>query len=138
MPQMARKLLVRTTQETFTVSVAAIVTNEKNEVLLLDHVFRTGSGWGIPGGFMGVGEQPEKALRREISEETGLELKDLELIRVRTVNRHIEILFLANASGKAEVKSGEIKQAAWFKIDEMPEKMNKTQKKIIKNLLKSE
>ncbi|CAN5654383.1 NUDIX domain-containing protein [soil metagenome] len=137
MPSYLRKKVIRTTQHTFTVSAAAIITNEDGKVLLLDHVLRTASGWGFPGGFLEMGEQAENALKREIREETGLELKDVKLIRVRTINRHIEILFRAKATGKAEVKSSEIKDVVWFNVDEIPENMSQTQKSIIRKLLKS-
>ncbi len=136
MPSYLRKKVIRTTQPTFTVSAAAIITNENGKVLLLDHVLRTASGWGLPGGFLETGEQPENALKREIREETGLEIKDVELIRVRTINRHIEILFRAKATGKAEVKSSEIKDVVWFNVDEIPENMSQTQKSVIRKLLK--
>ncbi len=134
---LARLKIVRATQTKFTASVAAIVENENGEILLLDHVLRPDSGWGIPGGFLGYGEQPAEAVRRELIEETGLELEMVEMVRVRVVNRHIEILFRAKAKGFASVKSHEINSARWFKVDEMPEKMNQTQKLIIKNLLKN-
>jgi hypothetical protein len=58
MPSSARMKIVRLTQKQFTVSVAAIVLNESDEILLLDHVLRPGSGWGIPGGFLARAEQP--------------------------------------------------------------------------------
>ncbi len=134
---LARLKIVRATQTKFTASVAAIVENENGEILLLDHVLRPDSGWGIPGGFLGYGEQPAEAVRRELIEETGLELEMVEMVRVQVVNRHIEILFRAKAKGFASVKSHEINSARWFKVDEMPEKMNQTQKLIIKNLLKN-
>ncbi len=134
---LARLKIVRATQTKFTASVAAIVENENGEILLLDHVLRPDSGWGIPGGFLGYGEQPAEAVRRELIEETGLELEMVEMVRVQVVNRHIEILFRAKAKGFASVKSHEINSARWFKVDEMPEKMNQTQKLIIKSLLKN-
>ncbi|MDQ3712483.1 MAG: NUDIX domain-containing protein [Acidobacteriota bacterium] len=132
---LARLKIVRVTQTKFTASAAVIIENEKGEILLLDHVLRPDSGWGIPGGFLGFGEQPAEAVRRELIEETGLELEMVEMIRVRVVNRHIEILFRAKANGVASVKSREINAFGWFKVDEMPEKMNQTQKSIIENLL---
>ena len=55
-----RSWLVRKTQSSFTVSAAAIIFNEKKEVLLLNHVLRPNSGWGIPGGFIEKGEQAEE------------------------------------------------------------------------------
>lgn len=134
----ARLKIVRLTQKKFTVSAAAIVTNEKSEVLLLDHVLRPFSNWGLPGGFINTGEQPEQAVRREILEETGLQLNNVKLIQARTNNTHVEIIFRANASGKAEAKSREINAAVWFNINEMPEEMSQKQKSYIRNLLESE
>jgi ADP-ribose pyrophosphatase YjhB (NUDIX family) len=134
---LARLRIVRVTQTKFTASVAVIIDNENGEVLLLDHVLRPDSGWGIPGGFLGFGEQPAEAVRRELIEETGLELEALEMVRVRVVNRHIEILFRAKSNGVASVKSREINAAHWFKVDEMPEEMSQTQKLVIENLLKN-
>lgn len=133
-----RLKIIRLTQQKFTVSVAAVVTNETGEILLLDHVLRPDSNWGIPGGFIETGEQPEKAVSREIREETGLELKNIRLVRVRTINRHVEILFRAEATGKAEVKSREINRAAWFRVENMPEELSRKQKSDILQLLESE
>ena len=132
MPRGLRSFLTRRIQATFTSSAAGIITNEKGQVLLLDHVLRPASGWGIPGGFLEVGEQADAALRREIREETGLDIGDLYLYRVRTLKRHIEIIFIARANGEPEVKSREIRSAQWFAIDEMPGEMNLQQKFMIR------
>lgn len=129
--------IIRTTQQTFTVSVAAIIINENDEVLLLDHVLRSRSSWGFPGGFINRNEQPENAVKREIKEETGLELYEVEFFRVRTNQRHIEILFSAKATGKAELRSREINDLGWFKLDEMPEKTHEGQKNIVKKVLET-
>lgn len=138
LPPSARQQIVRITQQKFTVSAGAIVTNEENKVLLLDHVIRPFSNWGIPGGFIEAGEQPEEAVRREIFEETGLELNNIKLLQIRTKNTHIEIIFRATASGKAEAKSREINAAVWFNAEEMPEDMSEKQKSYIRELLESE
>jgi 8-oxo-dGTP diphosphatase len=135
-PWRLRKNFTRLSQNKFTASVAVIVFNEKDEVLLLDHVLRPQSGWAIPGGFMNSGEQPAVALRREICEETGLRLKNLEMFHVRTIGKHIEILFRAEADGVAEVKSFEINAVGWFKTDALPEKMTPIQKSLVEELLR--
>lgn len=58
-------------QYTHFVSVAALVTNETGEVLLIKSPNR---GWEYPGGTVEPGESLERALRREIKEETGVDV----------------------------------------------------------------
>ena len=123
LPRGARRWLIRRAETSFTVSAAGIVTNEAGEVLLLKHVLRPSSGWGLPGGFINAREHPDEGLRREICEETGLELNDLRLVHARTVERHIEMIFIARAVGKPEVKSSEITELGWFNVDAMPANM---------------
>ncbi len=134
-PWRLRKKFVRLSQNKFTASVAAVIFNEKGEVMLLDHVLRPQAGWAIPGGFMNFGEQSDEAVRREIREETGLELKALEMSRVRIAGQHIEILFRAEADGIAEVKSLEINAVGWFGVDALPEQINQRDKSTINSLV---
>jgi ADP-ribose pyrophosphatase YjhB (NUDIX family) len=134
MPYRVRLLLIRATQGKFTVSVVALVTNEVGKVLVLDHYIRPGSSWGLPGGFIDPGELPLDAVKREIMEETGLELESVELLEVRTVRRHIEIMFRAEARGTGSVKSREIRALGWFEAADLPEQMNETQKKLVRSL----
>lgn len=134
-PSLIRSRVTRFAQAKFTVSVGAVVFDDAGKVLLLDHVLRPASGWGIPGGFIEASEQPEKAVRRELCEEIGLEIEDIELYRVRTSERHVEILFRARAREKGEVKSFEINKIGWFEIDKMPEEMSRAPKQIIREIL---
>jgi ADP-ribose pyrophosphatase YjhB (NUDIX family) len=117
------------------VSAAAVVTNDAGQVLLLNHILRPDSGWGIPGGFIDRGEQPEETLRREIREETGLELEDVRMYRVRTLGRHIEVIFTARGVGDPKVMSREITELAWFDVDKMPYEMSVDQQFLVKNAL---
>ena len=59
---------------------AVIVMDSSQRVLLLQRA-DTG-GWGLPGGFMEPGESLEETARREVREETGLELDELTLMNV--------------------------------------------------------
>lgn len=134
-PSFVRTSFVRAVEAKFTVSAGAVVTNADGKVLLLDHVLRPGSGWGIPGGFVNRGEQAERAIKREICEEIGLEIERVELVGARTNDRHVEILFRARARGAGKVSSLEIKRIGWFAPDAMPQEMNRAQKEIIKRVL---
>lgn len=135
MPRRLRTFSARVFQTKFTVSAAGIIVNDMGEVLLLNHVLRPMSGWGVPGGFMNANEQPEAAFRREIREETGLELRDVRLYRARTIKRHIEIIFTACADGEASVKSGEITELGWFRPDGVPPEMSLDQQFLVKKAL---
>lgn len=135
-PRAWRLRLIRSTQKKFTVSVVAIIFNDEKKFLLLDHLLRPGASWALPGGFIEAGEQPEAAIKREIMEEAALEITNLKLLFVRTINRHIEILFRAEATGEPRPNSREIEAAGWFSFDEMPE-ISKTQRQIIQKILQA-
>jgi ADP-ribose pyrophosphatase YjhB (NUDIX family) len=136
LPAVARLKIIRASQTKFTVSVGVVVFDERERILLLDHVLRPKSGWGIPGGFINAGEQPEHATHREIREETGLKLENVELWRIETRKLHVEMIFFAVGRGTAEVKSREIKSAKWFESNDLPKDLPLTQKYIIGEVLK--
>ena len=129
---------IRITQDKFTVSAAAVILNENGEVLILNHALRFYCGWGLPGGFLERGEQPEDGIRREIREETGIEMECLRLIRTRVIDGHVEVIFAAKAVGEPEVLSREILELGWFYFETLPEKMNLAQKMLIGKVLSGE
>jgi 8-oxo-dGTP diphosphatase len=139
-PRFVRRGGVWLTQPRFAVTAGAVVCDERGRVLLLKHVLRRGSGWGVPGGFLKGGEQPEEAIRRELREETGLELDSVELAFVRALRdvNQIEIIFRAEmrseALARAE-KGFEIDRAEWFAIDSLPESFSEDQRRIIQRAL---
>ena len=137
LPRSLRRRLVRTGQGRFTVTAGAIIFDDEGRVLLLEHVFRPHGGWGLPGGFLNKGEQPETALRRELREEVGIELDRVEMLFARTLPRprQIEIYFSARAIGTPRPCSFEIRTAEWFKIDNLPAELSKDQRRLIQRAL---
>ena len=133
-----RAWLVRSTQSSFTVSAAAIILNQKKEILLLNHVLRPFSGWGIPGGFIENGEQADAAIRREIREEVGIEISKLRLYTIRTIGSHLEILFFGRPNGEPRVHSAEIMELRWYSLEELPEEVAKTHGKHINEAINSD
>ncbi|MFN2453385.1 MAG: NUDIX domain-containing protein [Pyrinomonadaceae bacterium] len=126
----------------FMVTAGMVVIDDAGRVLLLKHVFRRGSGWGIPGGFLEKREQPEEAVRRELHEEAGLEVDRLELITARTLKRpqQVELLYRCRvcAGSRAEARSLEIKAAAWFAPDDLPPELGRDQRRLIERALASD
>ena len=137
LPGRIRRRLVRTGQRRFTVTAGAIILDDDGRVLLLEHVFRPDSGWGLPGGFLNKGEQPETALRREMREEIGVDLEGVEMLFARTLPRprQIEIYFKAKAIGNPQPCSSEIRKAEWFTIDNLPAELSKDQRRLIQRAL---
>jgi NAD+ diphosphatase len=119
------------------VTAGAVITDARGRVLLLKHRFRPGKGWGMPGGFMEVGEQPEETLRRELREEIGLEIEKLKLFETRAFRkpRQVEIVFTARAIGDPDQLSFEIQKSAWFSFDQLPRELPKDQAQLIKRAL---
>src|SRR5438132_478684 len=134
LPVSLRRGIVLMTQSRFTVTAGAVVTDEAGRVLLLKHVFRPGSGWGVPGGFINKGEQAEDAARRELREEIGLELDRVELAFVRTVEQvnQLEIIFRCSASGTPRPRNIEIQRVDWFELDELPQAQHQTIKRALR------
>jgi mutator protein MutT len=57
-------------------AVGALVINDQQQLLLVKRAHEPGRGLlGLPGGFVDAGETAEEALRREVQEETGLEIR---------------------------------------------------------------
>ncbi|HYO63317.1 MAG TPA: NUDIX domain-containing protein [Pyrinomonadaceae bacterium] len=138
-PRRARLWGVRLTNARFTVTAGAVARDRRGRVLLFNHVFRKGSGWGIPGGFIKKGEQPEEAVRREVREESGLELSEVELAFVRAHRRpaQVEIIFRCLVEdGPAPSLSGEIHSAEWFDLDSLPPGLTRDQRQLIERALK--
>jgi ADP-ribose pyrophosphatase YjhB (NUDIX family) len=139
-PRFVRRAGVWLVQPRFTVTAGAVVCDERGRVLLLRHVLRKGSGWGIPGGFLRAGEPPEEAVRREVREETGLELDTVELAFVRTLRgvRQVEVIFRASmraAALRGLEKGFEIDRAEWFARAELPEGLGRDQRLLIARAL---
>jgi ADP-ribose pyrophosphatase YjhB (NUDIX family) len=104
--------------------VSGIVLDKEGRVLLLKHRFWKGQRWGLPSGLAHSGEMPEETLRREVREETGLEVRTARLLRVSMKGKRVmEFLMVAECEGEPEVRSGEILEAKFWQRARLPEGM---------------
>ncbi|HEX6719642.1 MAG TPA: NUDIX domain-containing protein [Pyrinomonadaceae bacterium] len=140
LPGRMRRWTMRLAHARFTVTAGAVIFNDEHKVLLLKHRFRAGSGWGLPGGFLEKGEQPIDALRRELREEIGLEVEDVEVWTVRSFKKpqQVELLFRCRANGPAEPQNIEVERAEWFSIESLPEGLPRDQQRFIERAAKTE
>lgn len=63
-------------------TVGALVVNQKGEILLVGSS-KWDSKLTVPGGHIELGERAEDAIRREVKEETGLDVEPVELLLVQ-------------------------------------------------------
>lgn len=86
---------------THLVSVAACVTNENDEILLVNSPWR---GWEYPGGLIEPGETFQDALHREVREEAGVEIEITGFVGIcKNIERDI-----VNIDFTARYLSGEL------------------------------
>jgi len=113
------------------------VLDDEGRVLLLEHVFRAGPRWGLPGGFLANGEQPEAAIRRELREEVALDLDELELAFVRALEftNQVEIVYRARTAGEPAPRSVEIASYGWFERDRLAELLSADQRRLVARAL---
>lgn len=99
------------------VSAAAIVMNDKNEILLIKGPRR---GWEMPGGQVEEGESLTQAAIRETKEESGI---DIEIVKFCGIFQNVSLsicntLFLAKPIGGQLTQSSESLESGFFPIEE--------------------
>jgi len=108
------------------IGVKALVLNEGRLLLLRrsPEVTRPGE-WNLPGGKLEIGEQPIDGIKREVKEETGLEVDRAKLLDVRSYVEDygfVLVVFYAVVAGQTEVVlDWENDHYEWF----LPEEIEK-------------
>ena len=93
------------------------------ELLLLRNVKDTAGIYACLAGFVEIGETLEQAVRREVREETGLEIKDLRYAGSQgwPFPDQLMVGFYAEyAGGEIRIQESEVADARWFRRDALP------------------
>ena len=102
----------------------AVIFDERGRVLLGRRAFDPGAGlWDLPGGFLHEDEHPLEALRREIREETSLEIEPLAFLGfwLEPYDGRIVLClaWTARATGEARA-ADDLVEVRWFEPPELP------------------
>ncbi len=127
------------------VGCGAFIVNENNELLLqLRNKSPEKEFWCIPGGRLERFEKFEDAVKREVMEETGVEVEVIDLLGICDHIIPNENAHWVSPSYLCKITKGEpqIKEPTkhldlkWFEIDNLPEKLTITTKDAVKNYKK--
>ena len=116
------------------VGVGVLILNKKNEVLLGLRTASHGAGeWSFPGGHLEFGETVFETAKREVKEETALDIEEFELVSVcdemRYIKTHSKHYLNLGVLGKythgepQTMESDKCKGWQWFSLDALPENL---------------
>ena len=109
--------------------VRALILDDAGRLLLVQE--RSDGLWTLPGGWCDIGDSPAGAVVREVSEETGLECRAVQLLALFDKLKHPhppqlphahKAFFLCEVTGGSLLtETDETRGAAYFPIDALPE-----------------
>lgn len=115
------RILWRITQPKFTAGVVGVIFNDEGKILLVEHVFHPSTPWGLPGGWIGRGENPSDTLIRELQEELQLKVELGPLLLAETeFGNHFDFAYMALSTAKVGQLSSELLQYGWYDLSELP------------------
>ena len=128
------------------VGVGVMILNKEGKILLglrsedkNGSAFKLTSCWTMPGGKLEYEENFEECAKREVLEETGIELKNIKVICVNdNKNEHARYVTIGFLSENCEatpkiMEPDEIIEWKWFDLNDLPENMYFPSTKLLEN-----
>ncbi|NCO11885.1 MAG: hypothetical protein COZ34_01945 [Candidatus Pacebacteria bacterium CG_4_10_14_3_um_filter_34_15] len=121
LPKGIQLTIMRLLHDKFLVGVTGIIFNERQEILLFKHIYRTHS-WSLPGGYLKANEHPKEGLEREIEEESGLvvSMDDSLMTRTDRESARLDLCYTGVLIGGEFRSSKEVSEHGFFAQDAMP------------------
>jgi len=126
-------------------TVGAFIFNKKGKLLLI-RSHKWGNKLVCPGGKIDLGESMENAVVREVKEETGLDVHDIELINVQDMiyakeffkKKHYLFLdFVCKTKQESITLNEEAEEYCWVDINNLPDDLGPYTKNTLSKYLKS-
>tara|TARA_Y100000310_G_C20666403_1_gene807735 strand:+ start:1389 stop:1826 length:438 start_codon:yes stop_codon:yes gene_type:complete len=133
------KIMPKDTKDTDTVAKIVLI-DEKGRVLMLKramHLKKYPEKWDLPGGHLKTNESPIEGLRREVKEETDLDIRDpvlIEITKERKNKQLKETYFYMGKYDSQKIKLSDEHIAYSFIDKKVLKKRDKYQKMAIKAL----
>lgn len=113
--------IMRIFQDKFLIGVTGIIFNDKKEILLFKHTYRS-HAWSLPGGYLTSGEHPKEALEREIKEESGFVVSVDNQLKTRTDrdSARLDMCYIGVLIGGEFTPTHEVSKYGFFTVDKLP------------------
>ena len=142
-PARVRERLVRWARPQYTVGVIGLVPDAGDRILVFRHRFRVPFAWGLPGGFIELGETPNEAFERELGEEAGIEVRSergVYLMELNHSTRSVSYVVKAEAMHEAPLvlNDAEILDARWVDPATLPSGLHPTHARLLERYWRRE
>lgn len=106
--------------DSFTTCIITAVVNEEKEIALIKQSYLTSTQYVCVAGHMKIGESAEDTVIREVQEELGLEVKELQFVHTYPYEKKEMLMlgFMAKVEKAEFALSQEVDSAKWFSFDE--------------------
>ena len=125
----------------------SIIQNPAGQILMQQRAYPYGK-WGLPGGIMELGESTEETARREVFEETGLQLGELTLFGVYSGKKFFcvaqngdefyvvtTVYTTSEYHGEVTINDSESLSFEWVDINDLPDNIARTHSEIINDYI---
>lgn len=121
----AARRVWKLTRPHFSMGVVGVVFNQQGQVLLVEHVFHPYLPWGLPGGWVERGEDPETTLRREFLEELGMTVDVGPIAALQNFDgAHVDLAYLCFPRSPVGSLCFELLDYRWYDPATLPRTHN--------------
>ncbi len=121
-PGWLQNIASRIIRPLFQVFAAAVILDQNQNIFLVKTTYQRVHPWGLPGGGLEYGEHPEKAVVREVWEETGLTVCIDKLLLVNSwLPDRVGLYYLCRITDGTFAPSDEVSEFNYFSVEALPD-----------------